>query len=382
MIDNTNIVLSNSELKRYARHISLPELGIEGQLKLKNAKVLVIGCGGLGAPLLQYLTAAGVGTIGLMDNDSVDESNLQRQVLFTQNDIGQSKVEAAYNKLSAQNPNVTFAKHPYFINNTNAIDLIGQYDVVADGSDNFATRYLVNDACILSNKPLVYGSIHQFEGQVSVFNQRLKNGTRSPNYRDIFPTPPPPDKVPNCSEGGVLGVLPGIIGSMQASEVIKLITGIGETLQGRMFHFDAKMFTSYTLKFEADKNNPLTGENPTQTGLIDYESFCGVATQSATISSIGPAELKEWMNQGKDFELIDVREQIEYDERNLGGKLIPLGEVANKLNEIDFTKTVVVHCRSGARSKKAIETIHSLRGAENIYNLEGGILAFNALNKV
>jgi adenylyltransferase/sulfurtransferase len=382
LIDNTNIVLSKSEIKRYARHISLPELGIEGQLKLKNAKVLVIGCGGLGAPILQYLSAAGVGTIGLMDNDTVDESNLQRQVLFTQNDIGQPKVARAKQVLSAQNPNNNLIEHTCLISSENALNIINQYDVVVDGSDNFATRYLVNDACVLLNRPLVYGSINQFEGQVSVFNQQLSNGKRSPNYRDIFPSPPPPDKVPNCSEGGVLGVLPGIIGSMQANEVIKLITDIGNTLHSRMFHFDAKMFTSYTLKFESDKNNPLTGENPTQTSLIDYKSFCAVATQSVTILSIDPVKLKEWVSKGKDFELIDVREKIEYDECNLGGKLIPLGELENRLNEIDLAKTVVVHCRSGARSKKAIESILSLRGAENIYNLEGGILAFNAFNKV
>ncbi len=376
MKTNFDTVLSPSELNRYARHISLPELGATGQLKLKNAKVLVIGCGGLGAPLLQYLSAAGVGTIGIMDNDTVDESNLQRQVLFTQSDIGKHKVESAKRVLSAQNPYIKLIEHTCFITSENALNIIEQYDIVADGSDNFATRYLVNDACVLLNKPLVYGSIHQFEGQVSVFNQPTNKGKRSPNYRDIFPTPPPTDKVPNCAEGGVLGVLPGIIGSMQASEVIKLITGIGETLHGRMFHFDAKMFTSFTLNFEADKNNPLTGENPTQTGLIDYETFCGVTTVPNTILSISTTELKEWMHKEKDFELIDVREEAEYNERNLGGKLIPLAEIKNRLNEIDFSKTVVVHCRSGARSQKAIDIIQSLHPTNNIYNLAGGILAF------
>jgi adenylyltransferase/sulfurtransferase len=369
-------VLSPSEKNRYARHISLPELGTAGQLKLKNAKVLVIGCGGLGAPLLQYLSAAGVGTIGMVDNDTVDESNLQRQVLFTQSDIGKHKVESAKRVLLAQNPNNKLIEHTCFITSENALNIIEQYDIVADGSDNFSTRYLVNDACVLLNKPLVYGSIHQFEGQVSVFNQLTNKGKRSPNYRDIFPTPPPADKVPNCAEGGVLGILPGIIGSMQANEVIKLITGIGETLHGRMFHFDAKMFSSYTLNFEADKNNPLTGENPTQSGLIDYETFCGVTTATKAKLSISTTELKEWMHKKKVFELIDVREEAEYSECNLDGKLIPLGEVENRLNEIDFSKTVVVHCRSGVRSQKAIDIIQSLHPTNNIYNLEGGILAY------
>lgn len=369
-VHSTNM-LNQTELNRYARHISLPELGIDGQLKLKNAKVLVVGCGGLGTPLLQYLCAAGVGTLGLLDNDHVDESNLQRQVLFGTDDVGKHKVDAAFARLSKQNPNIKLIEHTCFISSENALNIIELYDIVADGSDNFATRYLVNDACVLLGKPLVYGSINQFEGQVSVFNQRTNEGIRSPNYRDIFPTPPPADKVPNCAEGGVLGVLPGIIGSMQANEVIKLITGIGETLHGRMFHFDAKMFTSYTLNFEADKNNPLTGENPSQTGLIDYNSFCGVAASEMeqSIDFISPQELNLWVKNDVDFELIDVREPSEYKISNMGGKLIPLGEIAARIEEIPINKKVVIHCKSGKRSIEAIMIIKKHGDFKNIYSL-------------
>ena len=365
-----NSSLTQAELNRYARHISLPEIAQEGQLQLKNAKVLVIGCGGLGAPLLQYLNAAGVGTIGLMDHDTVDESNLQRQVLFSEHDLGQSKVACAKRILSKQNSNTQLITYPFFIDSENALETIKDFDMVADGSDNFATRYLVNDACVLLNKPLVYGSINQFEGQVSVFNQSLPKGKRSPNYRDLFPTPPPPDKVPTCAEGGVMGVLPGIIGSMQANEVIKLITGIGNTLHGRMFHFNAKTFTSYTLQFETDKNNPLTGDNPTQKGLVDYAHFCGSESVDNDIPTVTPNDLEMWKREQVEFELIDVREMHEFKALNLGGKPIPLSELKDRIEEIDPSKKTVIHCKSGKRSLEAIKIIRKKGDFPHLYNLQ------------
>ena len=270
------ITFNKAELERYSRHLIIPEFNIEGQRKLKAAKVLVIGSGGLGSPLLQYLAAAGVGTIGIVDYDTVDDTNLQRQVLFGVESVGKPKVEEAKKRILSLNPHISIQTYPTQLTSANAMEIFNGYDLVADGTDNFPTRYLVNDACVLLGIPCVYASIFQFEGQVSVFNYTDPDGEIGPNYRDLFPTPPPPGMVPSCAEGGVLGVLPGIIGSIQALEVIKVLTGIGEPLSGRLFLFDALSFMTRTLRFGRDKANPLSGPNPTQTGLIDYEQFCGV----------------------------------------------------------------------------------------------------------
>ena len=373
------ITFSKAELERYSRHLIIPEFNIEGQRKLKAAKVLVVGTGGLGAPLIQYLSAAGVGTIGIVDFDVVDDSNLQRQVLFTTADVGRPKVEVAKERIGKQNPFIRINTYNTQLTSENALDIIKDYDVVADGTDNFPTRYLVNDACVLLDKVNVYASIFRFDGQVSVFNFMAKDGTRGPNYRDLFPSPPPPGLVPSCAEGGVLGVLPGIIGSLQANEVIKVITGIGDPLSGRMFIFDALSFETRTLNLRKDENNPLNGKNPTQTGLIDYEIFCGIGQdngQEANVKEITVKELETWQADEKDFQLIDVREGYEYEIANLGGELIPLAEVEKEVNKIASDKDVVVHCRSGKRSADAIQVLEQKYGFKNLYNLKGGILAY------
>lgn len=373
------ITFSKAELERYSRHLIIPEFNIEGQRKLKAAKVLVVGTGGLGAPLIQYLSAAGVGTIGIVDFDVVDDSNLQRQVLFTTADVGRPKVEVAKERIGKQNPFIRINTYNTQLTSENALDIIKDYDVVADGTDNFPTRYLVNDACVLLDKVNVYASIFRFDGQVSVFNFMAKDGTRGPNYRDLFPSPPPPGLVPSCAEGGVLGVLPGIIGSLQANEVIKVITGIGDPLSGRMFIFDALSFETRTLNLRKDENNPLNGKNPTQTGLIDYEIFCGIGQdngQEANVKEITVKELETWQAGEKDFQLIDVREGYEYEIANLGGELIPLAEVEKEVNKIASDKDVVVHCRSGKRSADAIQVLEQKYGFKNLYNLKGGILAY------
>lgn len=372
------IKFTNEELARYSRHLIIPEFNIEGQKRLKAAKVLVVGTGGLGAPLLQYLTAAGVGTIGVLDFDVVDASNLQRQVLFTVEDVGRPKVEAAVDRLQKQNPYVKFVVHNVRLTSENALEIIADYDVVADGTDNFATRYLVNDACVLLGKVNVYASIFRFEGQASVFNYRYADGSVGPNYRDLFPEPPPAGLVPSCAEGGVIGVLPGILGTLQANEVIKVLTGVGETLAGRLFLFDALSFETRTLNVLKDVNNPLTGQNPTQTGLIDYEQFCGIPHEEVNVAvkEISVQELASWQNLKVDFQLIDVREAYEYDIANLGGELIPLKTVAEHADRIALDKKVVVHCRSGKRSADAIRILEKQFGFQNLYNLKGGILAF------
>ncbi|MCG8323227.1 MAG: molybdopterin-synthase adenylyltransferase MoeB [Cytophagales bacterium] len=373
------VTFSKAELERYSRHLIIPEFNIEGQRKLKEAKVLVVGTGGLGAPLIQYLSAAGVGTIGIVDFDVVDDSNLQRQVLFTSADVGRPKVEVAKERIEAQNPFIQIITYNTQLTSENALEIIRDYDVVADGTDNFPTRYLVNDACVLSDKVNVYASIFRFDGQVSVFNHLHEDGTRGPNYRDLFPSPPPPGLVPSCAEGGVLGVLPGIIGSLQANEVIKVITGIGEPLSGRMFIFDALSFETRTLNLRKDEKNPLNGKNPTQTELIDYEMFCGIGQengQTANVKEITVKELESWQAEKKDFQLIDVREGYEYDIANLGGELIPLAKVEKAVNKIASDKEVVIHCRSGKRSADAIQLLEQKYGFKNLYNLKGGILAY------
>lgn len=365
-----DITFSQEELARYNRHIIIPDFGIAAQQKLKAAKVLVVGSGGLGSPMLLYLTAAGVGTIGIVDFDVVDDSNLQRQVLFGVNEVGKSKVEAAKKRLQELNPHINIVTYNTQLTSKNALEIISQYDVVADGTDNFPTRYLVNDASVIAGKPNVYASIFQFEGQVSVFNYTDINGLTGPNYRDLYPTPPPPGLVPNCAEGGVLGVLPGIIGSLQANEVIKVITGVGETLSGRFFVFDALTFESRTLKIKKRENTaPITA-------LIDYEQFCGVKAVEKKIKEISVEEFIEWQESGEDIQVIDVREPAEYEQVNIGALLIPLATVSERSNEIERDRKVVIHCKLGGRSAKAIRELEEKLGFENLYNLKGGITAY------
>ncbi|MGK0391413.1 MAG: molybdopterin/thiamine biosynthesis adenylyltransferase/rhodanese-related sulfurtransferase [Maribacter sp.] len=362
-------ILSSAEMARYARHITIPEFGVAGQEKLKQAKVLVIGSGGLGSPVLLYLAAAGVGHIGIVDFDVVDDSNLQRQVLFTVEDIGKSKAETAKKRLEALNPYINITVYNTAFTKDNALDIIKDYDIVADGTDNFPTRYLVNDACVLAGKVNVYGSIFRFEGQVSVFNFLKEDGTRGPNYRHMFPEPPPPGLVPNCAEGGVLGVLPGIIGSLQASEVIKVITGVGQPLVGKLFLFDVAAFETRTLKINTQQNIEITE-------LINYESFCGLDIEEEPVKEVTVQELDRFKTLGLDFQLIDVRESFEYEIANIGGKLIPLSTVKDNLDKISKTKQVIIHCKSGARSTNAIKELEELYPFDNLYNLKGGILAY------
>ena len=367
-------ILSPEELARYARHLILPDFGPEGQQRLKAARVLVVGCGGLGAPLLQYLSAAGLGHIGLVDFDVVEESNLQRQVLFGQRDLGRPKVEAARDRILDLNPHVEITVYNTLLSSQNALDIIRDYDIVADGTDNFQTRYLVNDACVLLDKVNVYASIFRYDGQVSVFNlPDSGTGERGPNYRDLYPLPPLAGTVPSCAEGGVLGVLPGILGCLQANEVIKVATGVGEPLSGRLFLFDARSFTARTLRFGKDPANPLTGEQPTQTGLVDYDAFCGVVSEPA-VPGISAAEFAALKASGKPFQLIDVREPYEYAIHNMGGELMPAGNILSFLEKISQDKMLVIHCQSGMRSSKIVRQLMDI-GYSNLYNLEGGLSA-------
>jgi molybdopterin/thiamine biosynthesis adenylyltransferase/rhodanese-related sulfurtransferase len=375
-MNDATINFSKEELARYNRHIIIPEFGLAAQQKLKAAKVLVVGSGGLGSPVLLYLAAAGVGTIGIVDFDVVDDSNLQRQVLFGVDEIGKPKVEAAKQRLQALNPHIQFVLYNTQLTSENALDIIKDYDVVADGTDNFPTRYLVNDACVLLAKPNIYASIFQFEGQVSVFNYRYANGEFGPNYRDLYPTPPPPGLVPSCAEGGVLGVLPGIIGSLQALEVIKVITGVGEPLVGRFYIFDALNFESRTFNISRRDDNPLNGKSPTITQLIDYEQFCGVRAVEKPIKEITPKELYDLQVKGEAYQLIDVREPYEYDIVNIGAALIPLSTVTENAGKIKKDQKVILHCKMGGRSAKAIRELEDKFGFDNLYNLKGGILAY------
>jgi sulfur-carrier protein adenylyltransferase/sulfurtransferase len=366
----SNTIFSKEELARYNRHLIIPGFGIEAQRKLKEARVLVVGSGGLGSPALLYLAAAGVGHIGIVDFDVVDDSNLQRQVLFGIDEIGKPKVEAAKRRLEALNPHIEIVLYNTQLTSKNALELIKQYDVVADGTDNFPTRYLVNDASVLAGKPNVYASIFQFEGQVSVFNYTNKDGEVGPNYRDLYPTPPPAGLVPNCAEGGVLGVLPGIIGSLQALEVIKVITGVGDVLSGRLFFIDTLTFEARTFKIAKRKDNPPIKE------LIDYEQFCGVKAVEKPIKEITAKELNDWQIRGEKFQLIDVREPHEYEIVNIGAELIPLGTIAENADRIEVDKKVVIHCKMGGRSAKAIRELEEKFGFKNLYNLKGGILGY------
>jgi adenylyltransferase/sulfurtransferase len=370
------VTFSKEELARYNRHIIIPEFGLEAQQKLKAARVLVIGSGGLGSPLLLYLAAAGVGNIGIVDFDVVDDSNLQRQVLFGVESVGLPKVEGARKRLQSLNPHINLTVYNTQITSKNALDLIKDYDVVADGTDNFPTRYLINDACVLLGKVNVYASIFQFEGQLSVFNYTNANGELGPNYRDLYATPPPPGLVPSCAEGGVLGVLPGIIGSLQALEVIKVITGVGDVLSGRFYSFDALTFESRTFRIRRNPANPLNGENPTIKELIDYEQFCGMKAVESKIKEIDALELHRWETTGVDYQIIDVREPHEYEIVNIGAELMPLATVVQNVNRIDRSRKVVVQCKTGNRSGKAIRELEEKFGFENLYNLKGGILGY------
>jgi adenylyltransferase/sulfurtransferase len=370
-----NVTFSREELGRYNRHIIIPEFGMEAQKKLKNARVLVVGSGGLGSPLLLYLAAAGVGTIGIVDFDIVEDSNLHRQVLFGVDEIGIPKVEAAKKRLEGINPYIKIHAYNEKISSKNALELIAEYDVVADGTDNFPTRYLVNDACVLSGKTNVYASVFQFEGQVSVFNY-TKNGVTGPNYRDLYETPPPAGLVPNCAESGVLGVLPGIIGSLQALEVIKVVTGVGEVLSVKLYTFDALSFQSITFKVGRKESNPLNGANPTITDLIDYEEFCNIGLPERAVKEINAGDLNALLEGTEKFQLIDVREPYEFDLVNISGELIPLGSVIENYQKIKQDMMVVVHCKVGGRSAKAIRDLEDHFGFENLYNLKGGIIEY------
>ena len=379
-----DIEFSGDELGHYSRHLSIPEFGMEGQKKLKAAKVVAVGTGGLGAPMLQYLAAAGVGTIGIVDFDKVEASNLHRQVLFGASDVGRSKVEVAKERLKEINPHINIEVHETRLTSDNALGILSDYDVVADGTDNFPTRYLINDACVMLDKPNVHGSIFQFEGQLSVFNYVDQEGNRGPNYRDLFPEPPPPGLVPDCAEAGVLGVLPGIIGCLQASEVIKIITGIGQPLSGQLFLFDAQDFSTRKVKVTKNTDNPLTGDNPEITELIDYEAFCGIPSATngeeeteSDVPEVNVHEYKSWLDAGEEVQLIDVREPHEVEIAEMGGELIPLDSVLDKAEKISRDKKVVVHCRSGVRSAKAIRQLREKYGFDNLYNLKGGILAWS-----
>ncbi len=369
--------LSTDDLSRYSRHLILPEVGMEGQRRLKAARVLCVGTGGLGSPLALYLTAAGIGTLGLIDFDVVDSSNLQRQIIHSTKDIGRKKIDSAEEKLSALNPAIHIVKHETMLSSANALDILKDYDIVADGTDNFPTRYLVNDACVLLGKPNVYGSIFRFEGQASVFAAE-----EGPCYRCLYPEPPPPGLVPSCAEGGVLGILPGLVGVIQATEVIKLILGKGDSLVGRLLLVDALNMRFRELKLRKNPECPVCGTNPTVTKLIDYDHFCGIVPETPQeknlkngIPQISVKEYKARRDAGDDIFLLDVREPYEFQIAQIGGKLIPQNDVPQRLAEIPRDKEIVVHCRSGARSQRIAEFLKQ-SGYNDVSNLAGGILAW------
>lgn len=372
--------LTSTEMRRYSRHLIMPEVGLEGQEKLKAARVLLVGAGGLGSPLGLYLAAAGVGTIGVVDFDVVDETNLQRQVLHGTKDVGRPKLESARDRLADVNPHVTVETYEMRLTSENAMEVLEPWDIVVDGSDNFPTRYLVNDACVLLGKPNVYGSIFRFEGQLSVFD-----AARGPCYRCLFREPPPPGLVPSCAEAGVLGVLPGIVGSLQAMETIKLILGRGEPMVGRLLLFDALATEFREIEVRKNPDCPVCGENPTVTELIDYLDFCGVSgydedggPASGEVPGIGPTELRDRLERGEAIRIVDVREPHEWDIVNLeehGATLIPLDSLSRRMSELDPSDEIVLHCRSGGRSARALEQLRDA-GFRRVLNLEGGILAW------
>jgi adenylyltransferase/sulfurtransferase len=368
--------LSKEEVLRYSRHLIMPEVGMDGQLKLKAAKVLLVGAGGLGAPLGMYLAAAGIGRIGIVDFDIVDFTNLQRQIIHGTKDVGRKKLDSAAETMQDINPYVQIDKYEVPLTSDNALDIIKDYDMVIDGTDNFPTRYLVNDACVLLKKPNVYGSIFRFEGQATVF--AYGDG---PCYRCLYPEPPPPGLVPSCAEGGVLGILPGMIGIVQATEAVKLILGTGEPLIGRLLLYDALAMRFRELKLRRNPECPVCGDHPTVTKLIDYQEFCGFGRGEEpvveTSGDIDPTEVKEKIDRGDDFVLIDVREPHEYQICNIPyAKLIPLGELPKRVNELNTTDEIVAHCKSGVRSAKAVEFLKQA-GFKRIRNMKGGILAWS-----
>ena len=363
---------SPEELQRYSRHLIMPEVTLDGQRRLKTARVLCIGAGGLGSPVALYLAAAGVGKIGIVDFDNVDLSNLQRQILHGTKDIGRAKLESARDRLRDINPEIEIELHNCRFSSENATELVSGYDVVVDGSDNFPTRYLSNDVCVFERKPNVYGSVFRFEGQTTVFAPHLGG----PCYRCLFPEPPPTDSVPNCAQAGVLGVLPGIIGMLQAIETIKLIIGIGEPLVGRLLHFDALKVKFRELNLRRDPQCPVCGENQTIFAPIDYDQFCGARADQA-VPTISVQELKGKMDAREAFELIDVREPFEYEIARIdGAKLIPLGEIGERFGELQEEQPIIVHCHSGQRSAQAVRLLRQ-RGFTKVYNLEGGIDAWS-----
>src|SRR5215472_1615229 len=368
--------LSKDEILRYSRHLIIPEVGIEGQKKLKAAKVLLVGTGGLGAPLGLYLAAAGIGKIGLVDFDVVDFTNLQRQVIHSTKDVGRNKIDSAAEKMLAINPHLQIVKHEVALSSENALEILKDYDYVVDGTDNFPTRYLVNDACVLLGKPNVYGSIFRFEGQSTVF--ATEGG---PCYRCLYPEPPPPGLVPSCAEGGVLGILPGTIGLIQATETVKLILGIGEPLVGRLLLYDALAMRFRELKLRKNPECPVCGEHCTIHQLIDYNEFCGIRGEEEPeidlhVPEITPRELKQRLDAGDDFYILDVREPHEFQICNLNGHLIPLGELPRRVHELDSSHEIVAHCRSGKRSAEAVDFLRKA-GFRKIHNLRGGILAWS-----
>lgn len=367
--------LTPAELRRYARHLAIPEFGIEGQRKLKAARVLCIGAGGLGSPITMYLAAAGVGGLGLVDPDVVEVTNLQRQILFGEEDLGRTKLSAAKSRLSGINPHVEITTYAERFTAANAMRIAADYDVIIDGTDNFPTRYLSNDVAVWLRRPNVYGSILRFDGQVSVFAPHLG----APCYRCMCPQPPPPGLVPSCAEGGVLGVLPGLIGTMQALEAIKLITGIGKPLLGKLLHVDTLSMRFRTLTLRRDPDCPVCGDKPTITQPIDYEGFCGIPKGPAAASDVPTMtvhELKQLRDAGDDHFLLDVREPHEQAICRIeGAKLIPLGELENRTAELPSGKRILIHCKSGGRSARAVSKLREL-GFENVWNISGGIIAW------
>lgn len=372
--------LSKEEIQRYSRHLIMPEVGMDGQLKLKQAKVLLVGTGGLGSPMALYLAAAGIGTIGLVDFDVVDFSNLQRQVIHGTKDVGKPKIDSAIESMLDINPFINVVRHETALKSENALDIIKDYDLVADGTDNFPTRYLVNDACVLLKKPNVYGSIFRFEGQSTVFAY-----PGGPCYRCLYPEPPPPGLVPSCAEGGVLGILPGVVGLIQATEVVKLILGAGEPLVGRLMLYDALGMKFRELKLRRNPECPVCGDHPTVTKLIDYEQFCGIpaapppqpAGGALAMGEIDAKGLKSKMDAGDKFVLLDVREPHEFQIGRIPGSiLIPLGELPKRYAELDPEADMVVHCKMGGRSAKAIDYLKTV-GFSKLTNLKGGITAWS-----
>ncbi|HEX7194783.1 MAG TPA: molybdopterin-synthase adenylyltransferase MoeB [Chthoniobacterales bacterium] len=374
-----NVDFSNDEIARYSRHLIMPEVTLEGQKRIKAASILCIGTGGLGSPIALYLAAAGIGRLGLVDFDVVDFSNLQRQILHGTDDVGRKKLNSAKDRIKAVNPNVQVDLHDCLFRSENAMQIVRDYDVVVDGTDNFPTRYLSNDVCVLARKPNVYGSIFRFDGQCTVFAPHLGG----PCYRCMFPEPPPPGMVPSCAEGGVLGVLPGIIGVLQAIEAIKLIIGIGDSLIGRLVSFDALKLRFREFRIRKDPKCPICGDNPTIHQLIDYDQFCGIpqadaeAAKEMDVPTISPGELKAKLDRKDKFVLVDVREPYEYEICSIpGSKLIPLGELPARLSELDSADDIVLHCKVGGRSAKALRVLQEA-GFRKLNNLKGGIAAWS-----